>query len=99
MGNGEMICMEIALSFSDAEAARIKNYAAKRNMSVPDFVKRAVRKSVDEEAESAAKSAEYTALEKLRKELEGAGEAIGLDSDEAVAAWVTESRRKERLTL
>lgn len=91
--------MELALSFSDAEAVQIKSYAAKRNMSVLDFVKRAVRKSVDEEAEGAAKSVGYIALQKLREELEGAGEAVGLDSDEAVAAWVTESRRKERLTL
>ena len=38
-------------------------------------------------------------LRRLQKELEGVGEAIGLDSDEAIADWVTASRRKERAAL
>ena len=54
--------MELALSFNQADALRIEKYAAARNMSVLDFAKRAVMKSVDEETERAAKNAEYLAM-------------------------------------
>ncbi len=89
--------MELALSFSEADAVRIEKYAAERNMSVLDYVKRAVKKSVDEEAKGDARNAAMLALEKMQSDMAGVGEAVGLDSDEAVAAWVTESRRKERM--
>ena len=42
--------MELAVSFDRADALQIEKYAAARNMSVLDFVKRAVMKSVDEES-------------------------------------------------
>ena len=54
--------MELALSFSDADAARIKNYVAKKNMSIIDYAKRAVMKPIDEEDSLAAKNAEYLAM-------------------------------------
>ncbi|MBQ9376728.1 MAG: hypothetical protein IJU05_02860 [Schwartzia sp.] len=54
--------MELAVSFDRADALQIEKYAAARNMSVLDFVKRAVMKSVDEESERAAKNAEYLAM-------------------------------------
>lgn len=88
--------MELALSFDAADASRIEKYAAEKNMSVPDFVRRAVMKSVHEEQERAARNGALLALKKLQKELEGAGEKAGLGSDEAIADWITESRRRER---
>ena len=39
------------------------------------------------------------ALKRLQKELEGVGEAIGFDSDDAIAEWITASRRQERAAL
>ena len=89
--------MELALTFSSADATLIEKYAAQRNMSVLDFARHAVMNSVDEEAERAKRNAAMSALKKLQKDMDGVGEAVGLESDEAVAAWVTESRRAERL--
>ncbi len=89
--------MELALSFSDADAARIEKYAAKKNMNVLDYAKRAVMKPIEEEDSLAAQSDAMFALKQLQKEMDGVGEAIGLDSDDAVAEWITESRRAERL--
>ena len=89
--------MEMALSFDAAEAARIEKYAAKKNMSILDYAKRAVMKSIDEEDALTAQNVAMAALKSLQKDMEGVGEAVGLDSDEAVATWVTESRRTERL--
>ena len=36
------------------------------------------------------------ALKQLQKNMAGAAEATGLDSDEAIAEWVTEERRQRR---
>ena len=54
--------MELALTFSDDDAARIRKHAAEKSMSVFDFAKRAVMKSVDEEDARAAKNAAYLAM-------------------------------------
>lgn len=35
------------------------------------------------------------ALQRLQKQMKGAGEAAGLMTDEDVAAWITASRREE----
>lgn len=95
-GNEELIVVELALSFSEADALRIKKYAAKKNMSILDYAKHAVMKSIDEEDSLTEQNAAMIALKGIQKDMEGVGEAIGLDSDDAVAAWVTESRREER---
>ena len=61
--------MELALSFSDADAARIKNYVAKKNMSVLDYAKRAVMKPIDEEESLAAQNDNYAAkIEESRRQ-------------------------------
>ncbi|MBQ7515007.1 MAG: hypothetical protein IJS96_01885 [Schwartzia sp.] len=61
--------MELALSFSDADAARIKHYAAKKNMNVLDYAKRAVMKPIEEEDSLAAQNAAYAAkIEESRKQ-------------------------------
>ena len=58
--------MELALSFSDAEAARIESYAAQRNMSVLDYAKKILQKGLDEEE---VRNAEYVAkIEESRKQ-------------------------------
>ena len=36
------------------------------------------------------------AMGQLQKEMDGAAEAAGLGSDEAIAEWITESRRERR---
>ncbi len=89
--------MELALTFSDADAVRIEKYAAKKNLNILDYAKRAVMKPIDEEDSLDAKNAAMLALKQLQKEMDGVGAAVGLDSDDAVADWITESRRAERL--
>ncbi len=54
--------MELSLSFNAADASRIEKYAAEKNMSVLDFVRRAVMKSVNEEQARAKANAEYLAM-------------------------------------
>ena len=54
--------MALALSFNDADAARIENYAAMKNMGVFDFVRQAVMKPIDEADEKAARNSEYLAV-------------------------------------
>ena len=54
--------MELALSFSHADALRIEKYAAQKSMSVFDFAKRAVMKSIDDEDARAKANAEYLAM-------------------------------------
>ena len=54
--------MELALTFNSADATLIEKYAAQRNMSVLDFAKRAVMKSVDEEEARAKANDEYLAM-------------------------------------
>ena len=78
--------MELALSFSDADAMRIEKYAAARNMSVLDFAKRAVMKTVDEETERAARNAEYLAMldEGYRDMEEGKGTRMTWEELEAL---------------
>ena len=78
--------MELALSFSDADAMRIEKYAAARNMSVLDFAKRAVMKTVDEETERAARNAEYLAMldEGYRDMEEGKGTLMTWEELEAL---------------
>ena len=61
--------MELALSFDQADALRIEKYAAARNMSVLDYVKRAVKKTVDEEELLAAQNDNYAAkIEESRRQ-------------------------------
>ncbi len=61
--------MELALSFSDADAARIKSYVAKKNMNILDYAKRAVMKPIDEEDALAAQNDQYAAkIEESRKQ-------------------------------
>ena len=54
--------MELALTFDAADAARIEKYAAEKRMSVFDFAKRAVMKSIDEEEAYAKANAAYLAM-------------------------------------
>ena len=66
--------MELALSFSDADAARIKNYVAKKNMSIIDYAKRAVMKPIDEEESLAAQNDNYAAkIEESRRQFAEGG--------------------------
>ncbi|MBR1553719.1 MAG: hypothetical protein IJ631_06905 [Schwartzia sp.] len=88
--------MELALSFNSADSARIESYAARKNMSAIDYIRAAVMKPIDEETRRDGKEAAMLAMKRLQGELEGAGKEIGLASDEDVADWITESRRKER---
>ena len=78
--------MELTLSFNNADATLIEKYAVKRNMSVLDFVKCAVKKSVDEEAESDARNAEYLAMldEGYRDMEEGNGTLMTWEDLEAL---------------
>lgn len=54
--------MELALSFSAADAARIEDYAARKNMSALDYIRAAVMKPIDEEDARATADAEYLAM-------------------------------------
>ena len=78
--------MELALSFDQADALRIEKYAAARNMSVLDYVKRAVKKTVDEETERAAQNVEYLAMldEGYRDMEEGKGTLMTWEELEAL---------------
>ena len=69
--------MELSLSFNNADAMLIEKYAAERNMSVTDFVKHAVMKSVAEETERAQRSAAILAMEKKKSDTAGASPASG----------------------
>ena len=69
--------MELSLSFNNADARLIEKFAAEHNMSVTDFVKRAVMKSVAEETERTTRSAAILAMEKKREGTVGAGPALG----------------------
>ena len=53
--------MELALSFSDADAARIEKRAAQKNMSVFDYVRQSVMARIDDETRE-AQNAEYLAM-------------------------------------
>ena len=58
--------MELALSFSEADAVRIEKYTAERNMSVFDFVRQSVMKRIDDDE---ARNNEYAAkIEESRKQ-------------------------------
>lgn len=67
--------MELSLSFNNADTILIEKYAAERNMSVTDFVKRAVMKSLAEETERAERSAAILSMEKKESGMADAGPA------------------------
>ena len=72
--------MKLSLSFNNADAILIEKYAAERNMSVLDFVMRAVMKSVAEETERAERKAAMLAPEKKGSDMAGFRNAVGPDS-------------------
>ncbi len=39
------------------------------------------------------------AMQKFQKQMTGEGAKVGLDSDEAIADWITQSRREENLEI
>ena len=74
--------MELALSFSDADAARIESYAAQRNMSVPDYAKKILQKGLDEEEARDKANAEYLAmLDRSFRQIEK-GQTISFNEEE-----------------
>lgn len=78
--------MELALSFSDADAARIESYAAKKNMSVLDYAKKILKKGLDEEEARDKANAEYLAMldEGYRDMEEGKGTLMTWEELEAL---------------
>ena len=54
--------MEMALSFSAAEAARIESYAARNHMSVVDFVRQSVMARIDDDETREAQNAKFLAM-------------------------------------
>ncbi len=61
--------MELALTFSDADAVRIEKYAAERDMSVFDYAKKILRKGLDEEdARAKANAEDAVKIEESRKQ-------------------------------
>ena len=78
--------MELALSFSEADAARIESCAARKNMSVLDYAKKILQKGLDEEEARAAQNAEYLAMldEGYRDMAEGKGTLMTWEQLEAL---------------
>ncbi len=78
--------MELALSFSDADAARIQSYAAQKNMSVLDYAKKILKKGLDEEEARDKANAEYLAMldEGYRDMEEGKGTLMTWEELEAL---------------
>ena len=78
--------MELALSFSEADAVRIEKYAAQRNMSVFDFVRQSVMKRIDEDEAREVRNAEYLAMldEGYRDMKEGKGTPMTWEELEAL---------------
>ena len=74
--------MELALSFSAADAARIEKYAAEKSMSAIDFVKNVLKTRLDEEDARAEANEEYLAmLDRSRRQIEK-GQTISFTEEE-----------------
>ena len=87
--------MELSLSFNNADSILIEKYAAERNMSVTDFVKRAVMKSVAEETERAERNAAILAMEKKKPDVAGAGPAPARIQPQGALGVKTDDIKKE----
>lgn len=87
--------MELSLSFNNADSILIEKYAAERNMSVTDFVKRAVMKSVAEETERAERNAAILAMEKKKPDVAGAGPAPARIQPQRTLSFKTDDIKKE----
>ena len=81
--------MALALSFDDADAVRIENYAAQRQMSVFEFVRQAVMEAINREDDRIARREEYlTELDRDIEEAEAEYQRDGvlLDAEESLSA-------------
>lgn len=64
---------------------------------VDEMLKQNKEETPAKKASATSQDKAVLALKRLQMEMDGVGEAVGLNSDEAVAEWVMESRRKERM--
>ena len=92
--------MKLSLSFNNADAILIEKYAAERNMSVLDFVMRAVMKSVAEETERAERKAAMLAPEKKGLDMAGVRNVVepffgGTTKPQSSPGFTTDDSEKE----